>query len=94
MPLATTDYYYDPTGNKVVVMEGLPSNVSTVVTSPIVITYTLNPSIISQYPVIKQAGLLLLTHLYNNRSNTTMEVLHKLPFGVEQLLRPYKPLVM
>lgn len=94
VPLATTDYYYDPTGNKVVVMEGLPSNVSTVVTSPIVITYTLNPSIISQYPVIKQAGLLLLTHLYNNRSNTTMEVLHKLPFGVEQLLRPYKPLVM
>lgn len=92
--LATTDYYYDPTGNKVVVMEGLPSNVSTVVTNPIVVTYTLNPNIVSQYPVIKQAGLLLLTHLYNNRSNTTMEVLHKLPFGVEQLLRPYKPLVM
>lgn len=94
VPLLATDYYYDPTGNKVVVMEGLPSNVSTVVTSPVVVTYTLNPSIISQYPVIKQAGLLLLTHLYNNRSNTTMEVLHKLPFGVEQLLRPYKPLVM
>lgn len=89
-----TDYYYDPTGNKVIVIGGLPSNISVLMTSPIVVTYTLNPSIISQYPVIKQAGLLLLTHLYNNRSNTTMEVLHKLPFGVEQLLRPYKPLVM
>ena len=93
-PLASSAYYYDPTGNKVVLIGGLPSNVSTVMTSPIVVEYTINPSIISQYPVIKQAGLLLLTHLYNNRSNTTMEVLHKLPFGVEQLLRPYKPLVM
>ena len=93
-PLNSTSYYYDPTGNKVVVIDGLPNEVNTVVTSPIVVQYTLNPSIISQYPVIKQAGLLLLTHLYNNRSNTTMEVLHKLPFGVEQLLRPYKPLVM
>ena len=93
-PLASSAYYYDPTGNKVVLIGGVPSNVSTVMTSPIVVEYTINPSIISQYPVIKQAGLLLLTHLYNNRSNTTMEVLHKLPFGVEQLLRPYKPLVM
>ncbi len=94
VPLATSAYYYDPTGNKVIIIGGLPNEVSTVITSPIVVQYTLNPSIISQYPVIKQAGLLLLTHLYNNRSNTTMEVLHKLPFGVEQLLRPYKPLVM
>lgn len=93
-PIASSAYYYDPTGNKVVLIGGVPSNVSTVMTSPIVVEYTINPSIISQYPVIKQAGLLLLTHLYNNRSNTTMEVLHKLPFGVEQLLRPYKPLVM
>lgn len=92
--IPNTDYYYDPTGNKVIIIGGLPSNISTQMTSPIVVTYTVNPSIISQYPVIKQAGLLLLTHLYNNRSNTTMEVLHKLPFGVEQLLRPYKPLVM
>lgn len=93
-PLLSTAYYYDPTGNKVLIIGGLPSNISTQMTSPIVVTYTISPSIISQYPVIKQAGLLLLTHLYNNRSNTTMEVLHKLPFGVEQLLRPYKPLVM
>jgi hypothetical protein len=94
VPLLPSAYYYDPTGNKVVIIGGLPNEVSTVITSPIVVQYTVNPSIISQYPVIKQAGLLLLTHLYNNRSNTTMEVLHKLPFGVEQLLRPYKPLVM
>jgi hypothetical protein len=44
--------------------------------------------------VIKQAGLLLLTHLYNNRSNTTDIQLKDIPFGVSTLLRSYKPLVM
>jgi hypothetical protein len=87
-------YQYDPTGNKVILNTGLPSEVNTIMTAPIIVQYTINPSIYATYPVIKQAGLLLLTHLYNNRSNTTMEVLHKLPYGVEQLLRPYKPLVM
>jgi hypothetical protein len=87
-------YQYDPTGNKVILNSGLPSEVNTIMTAPIVVQYSINPSIYATYPVIKQAGLLLLTHLYNNRSNTTMEYLHKLPFGVEQLLRPYKPLVM
>jgi hypothetical protein len=44
--------------------------------------------------VIKQAGLLLFTHLYNNRSNSTTEKIREIPFGVATLLRPYKPLVM
>jgi hypothetical protein len=44
--------------------------------------------------VIKQAALLLLTHLYNNRSNSTDGRLTDIPFGVSALLRSYKPLVM
>lgn len=92
--LSASDYYYDVTGNKVILNKGVPSNVSTNRTSPIVVEYTVQPSIIAQYPVIKQAGLLLLTHLYNNRSDTTSSMLFKIPFGVEVLLRPYKPLVM
>ena len=92
--LPKTSYYYDPTGNKVVVSSGIPSEVNQVMTNPIVVTYTTNASPLAQYPVIKQAGLLLLTHLYNQRSDTTFGVLHKIPFGVEALLRPYKPLVM
>lgn len=92
--LARTDYYYDPTGNKIVISTGMPSEVNQVMSNPIVATYTTNASPLAQYPVIKQAGLLLLTHLYNNRSNTTFGVLHKIPFGVEALLRPYKPLVL
>jgi hypothetical protein len=92
--IPSTDYFYDPSGNKVIVSQGLPNSVNTVMTSPIVVTYQTNSSPYAQYPVIKQAGLLLLTHLYNNRSNTTEGILHEIPFGVAALLRPYKPLVM
>lgn len=92
--LPKTSYYYDPTGNKVVVSSGIPSEVNQVMTSPIVVTYTTNANPLAQYPVIKQAGLLLLTHLYNNRSNSNAAVLHDIPFGVTALLRPYKSLVM
>ena len=91
--IASTGYYYDPTGNRVIV-NALPNNVSTTMANPIIVTWQTKANPLSQYPVIKQAGLLLLTHLYNNRSNTTMGILHNIPFGVEALLRPYKPLVL
>jgi hypothetical protein len=91
--LATTAYSYDPTGNRVILNQ-LPNNLNQNIVNPIVVTYTQNTSIIAQYPVIKQAGLMLLTHIYNNRSNTTDVNLKEIPFGVAQLLRPYKPLVM
>jgi hypothetical protein len=92
--LASSNYYYDSTGNKVILPNGTPSNVSTQRTSPIVVEYTVNPNFTQAFPVIKQAGLLLLTHLYNNRSDSTYGKLEKIPFGVDVLLRPYKPLVM
>ena len=91
--VAAVNYYYDPTGNKVVLV-GLPSDLNPYMTNPVVVEYTLAASIIAQYPVVKQAGLLLMTHLYNNRSDTTSGGLQKIPFGVDALLRPYKPLVM
>lgn len=92
--IASSQYYYDATGNKVILNTGVPSNVSTNRTSPIVVEYTVNPNQLSAFPVIKQAGLLLFTHLYNNRSDTTSTGLKEIPFGVDVLLRPYKPLVM
>ena len=92
--LAKTDYVYDPTGDKVILPGGMPSDVNTVVTSPIVVEFTVNPNFLQAYPVIKQAALLLLTHLYNNRSETTLSKLQNIPYGVDALLRPYKPLVM
>jgi hypothetical protein len=87
------NYYYDPTGNKVIVT-GIPDSASQIMSNPIVCTYQTNANPLAQYPVIQQAGLLLLTHLYNNRSNTFNGKLDEIPFGVAQLLRPYKPLVM
>lgn len=91
--IPSSAYQYDPTGNKVIV-SSFPANISTQVTNPIVVTYTTARSPLANYPVIQQAGLLLLTHLYNNRSETTVDKLKQIPFGVQQLLRPYKPLVM
>ena len=96
-PVLTTvsgsSYFYDSTGLKVICSD-LPSNINPQMTSPVIVDYTLAASALANYPVIKQAGLLLYTHLYNNRSNTTELKLTDLPFGVNTLLRPYKPLVM
>ena len=86
-------YYYDPTGRKVICSD-LPSNINPQMTSPVIVTYTLGQSPLSTYPVIKQAGLLWFTHLYNNRSETTSANLKSIPLGIDTLLRPYKPLVM
>lgn len=91
--LASTSYYYDPSGNKVIV-NNLPTDVNTVMTAPIIVQYTTVANPLAAYPVIKQAGLLLLTHLYNNRANATETKLKDIPFGVTTLLRSYKPLVM
>lgn len=91
--VSCTTYYYDPSGNKIV-LQTLPSNLNSSMTSPVYCEYTTTVNPISAYPVVKQAALLLLTHLYNNRSDTTDIQLKNIPFGVSTLLRPYKPLVM
>ena len=91
--LTATQYMYDNSGNKVILAD-LPSDLNNFMTSPVVCEYTVGPSPLAAYPVIKQAGLLLLTHLYNNRSNSVEGSLRDIPFGVNALLRPYKPLVM
>lgn len=91
--VASDQYYYDASGNKVVVAT-LPTNLNSSMTSPVICEYTTAANPLAAYPVIKQAGLLLLTHLYNNRSDTTGPIQHNIPWGVQTLLRPYKPLVM
>lgn len=91
--IAKTNYYYDVSGNKVI-LNSLPTSINSMMTAPIMVDYCTVTNPISNYSVIKQAGLLLLTHLYNNRSNTTDSLLREIPFGVAALLRPYKPLVM
>jgi hypothetical protein len=94
--LAASNYYYDPTGNRVVVSSGLPSPLAQNIANPVMVTYTIGSNFLAQYPVVKQAGLLLFTHLYNSRSTVgdTVSMKAQIPFGVDMLLRPYKPLVM
>ena len=88
-------YFYDEGGAKVVLNDTtFPSQVSTKVTNPYVLTFSLSQSPLKNLPVIQQAGLLLLTHLYNNRSATSEKGLVVTPMAVDILLRPYKPLVM
>jgi hypothetical protein len=91
--ITNTNYYYDASGNKVIV-NNLPTDINTVMTAPIIVEYSTVANPLAAYPVIKQAGLLLLTHLYNNRANSTEVQLKDIPFGVTTLLRSYKPLVM
>lgn len=91
--IAASAYQYDPTGNKVII-QSLPSDINSNMTAPIMVEYTTVANPLQTYPVIKQAGLLLFTHLYNNRSNSTEANLRDIPFGFEHLLKPYKPLVM
>lgn len=86
-------YYYDASGNKVIV-SSLPTDINSDMTAPIIVEYSTVANPLQTYPVIQQAALLLLTHLYNNRSETTSTVQKDIPFGVDVLLRPYKPLVM
>lgn len=91
--LATSTYYYDPSGNKVV-LQTLPTDLNSSITSPVYCEYTTASNVIASYPVVKQAGLLLLTHLYNNRSETSEKPMREIPYGVSTLLRPYRDLVM
>lgn len=91
--VAANTYYYDPSGNKIV-LQSLPSDLNSSMTSPVYCEYTTAANPLAQYPVIQQAGLLLFTHLYNNRSNTTEVAMKEIPYGFTVLLRPYKPLVM
>jgi hypothetical protein len=86
-------YYYDNSGNKVV-LQTLPSDLNPNMTSPVSCDYVAPANPLAAYQVIKHAGKLLLTHLYNHRSDTTDSNTKPIPFGVATLLRPYKPLVM
>lgn len=94
--VSPTTYFYDPTGSKVICSD-LPSTINPQMTSPVIVQYTVNASNLSTYPVIKQAGLMLATHIYNNRSETVSGVINpsvKISLGIDAMLRPYKPLVM
>lgn len=91
--LASGDYYYDASGNRVIV-SNIPDSINQNIANPIIVEYSTTASPLAGYPVIKQAGLLMLTHLYNQRSESVEKGVSTIPYGVDALLRKYKPLVM
>ena len=94
--LPTTGWYYDPTGNKVVL--GSPITASYLDTAPIVVNYSALADPLGANPDIKWAGMMLAAHLYNHRSAVADISGGKsastlvMPMAVDFLLRPYKPL--
>lgn len=91
--VASSNYYFDQSGNKVV-LTSLPTDMNTNRTAPLYCEYTAVSNPLSAYPVIKQAALLLITHWYNVRAQTTEKIMREIPFGFHTILRPYKPLVL
>lgn len=91
--LASSAYNYDQTGNRVVI-NAIPNALSQNIANPLQVLYTTAVSPLMAYPVIKHAALMLITHLYNNRSTTVDSAIREIPYGADVLLRPYKPLVM
>ena len=89
----SSQWQYDNSGNKVIV-SSMPTDISTTMTAPIKVEYSSVANPLATYPVIKHAALLILTELYNNRSNSTETKLKSIPYSAQVLLRPYKPLVM
>ena len=81
--ITSSNYYFDPTGNKLVLFE-VPNNINTYMTAPMLCQYTLQGSVIGQYPAVKQAGLMLLTHFYNNRSALSEAKQYQLPWAMDQ----------
>ena len=86
-------YYYDASGNKLVCTT-LPASINSMMTAPVTLEYTITANSMATYPVIKQAGFLLVTHFYNQRCETVEKALQSIPFGVNTLLRNYRQLVM
>lgn len=91
--LSNTGYFYDASGNRVVV-NSMPTDISIQIANPVYVEYNTAANVLASYPVIKQAGLLMLTHLYNHRSDTEDRIVRTIPHGFTALLRKYKPLVM
>lgn len=91
--VSPTTYYYDNSGDKVII-SSLPTDISTSRTSPIVCEYTTVSNPLSEYAVIRQAGLMLLTHWYNTRTSVAEKIMRDVPFSFHALLRAYKPLVL
>ena len=91
--LTTSQYLFDDVGAKVVI-KSFGTTIDPNRTAPISVQFTVDANAIANYATVEQAGLLLITHFYNNRSMTGEKVMTQIPYGFETLLRPYREIVM
>lgn len=86
-----TQFFLDLGSQRVVLRNWSPA-LSNFIPAPIVVTYTAAPDILATYPTVKQAALLLITHWWNNRSDTGETVGEKasIPHGAYDLLSAYR----
>jgi uncharacterized phiE125 gp8 family phage protein len=91
--LPASSWTFDDVGQKVVI-QSFGTSVDTTRTAPISVVFSVDANLVASYATVKQAGLLLLTHWYNNRSMTSELKFQQLPFAFDALLRPYKELIM
>ena len=90
----TQSYFYDKSGFNVV-MQNIDGNIiNDYYVSPITCEFQVEADPIASYPNVKQAGLLLIGHFYNHRSNTQDKSIRAIEYGLEALLSPYKDLVL
>ena len=89
----TANFTYDDIGSKVVI-QSFGTSVDPNRTAPISVQFTVDVNPIATYATVRQAGLLLLTHFYNNRSMTGEKAMTQLPFAFDTLLRPYREIVL
>ena len=92
--LASSAYSYDYTGQKVILYQNLAGSINSYYTAPVQCNFTLANDPIASYPNVRRAGLLYLTHLYNNRADTTEKTLNYIPAGIHHLLLPYQELII
>ena len=91
--IPAANYTYDDIGAKVVI-QSIGASLDPNRTAPISVQFTVDVNPIAQYATVMQAGLLLLTHFYNNRSMTGEKMIAQLPFAFDSLLRPYREIVL
>ncbi len=87
---STSDYWVDNSSNipRLVVKNSWPSTYT--MPNAVIITYTAGYGARASVPAqIKQAMLLIIGHLYENRETTSINQLYEIPLGAQALLSQY-----
>jgi hypothetical protein len=86
-------YQLDETDNRVILF-ALPSDISRFIANPLQVSFSLSASPIADFPDVRQAGLMYLTHLYSNPGISTTTQMYNVPMAFDSLLFPYRKTIL